>query len=239
MKREQVAPVFEDVAPYYDDMNDYLSLGSHHLWKAWFCQQFTSIPEGCWLDLATGTADILVGAIKRGVARHYYALDPSQPMLSQAKLRLAAAGYLTPRASANLKITFIESVAEDLSFLKNESIDGISCAFGLRNMSDRPQALREISRVLKSGAVCHILEFAPPDSSIPMQLYGKYLRYGLPVIGQLAFGDRDSYEYLGSSIQDFWTPGQCERALADAGLINIKSVKVFGGIAYYYQGARP
>lgn len=238
MKREQVAPVFEDVAPYYDDMNDYLSLGTHHLWKAWFCQRFTSTAEGCWLDLATGTADILLGAMKRGVASHYYALDPSQSMLSQAKLRLAAAGYLTPRASSQQKITFIESVAEDLSFLKNESIDGISCAFGLRNMSDRAQALQEIARVLKPGALCHFLEFAPPDSSMPMRLYAKYLRYGLPVVGHLAFGDRDSYEYLASSIQEFWTPVRCEEELGAAGLINVKSVKVFGGITYYYQGER-
>lgn len=239
ISRQEVAPVFEDVVPYYDAMNDYLSLGAHRYWKRWFCQQFAIINHGHFLDVATGTGDILMGAISRQVAAHYYALDPSEPMLEQAKWRLAAAGFLSKKVSHGAKITFVPSMAEDLSFFKNQSLDGISCAFGLRNMSDRPKALSEFFRVLKSSSLCHILEFAPPDNSLPMRLYQKYLKYALPLIGKMTFGDQKNYEYLANSIQSFWTIEECSEALRHAGFERVKAIKIFGGIACYYQGERP
>lgn len=236
MPREKVGGVFDGVAPYYDAMNDYLSLGTHHWWKHWFCDQVIAVSGGKWVDLATGTGDILIGLLKRQVAQNYYAVDPSGPMLELAQDRLCAEGFNTPRARSQHCINFVNAAAEDLSCFNDASIDGLSCAFGLRNMSDRPKALAEIARILKPSGQCHILEFAPPGPSFPMRLYAQYLHYCLPLVGQIAFGDRASYDYLASSIASFWTPQQCQMALKEVGFSFVSGQKVFGGIAYYYKG---
>lgn len=237
MPRQKVEKVFDDVAPYYDSMNDLLSLGAHHCWKRWFCAQPASV-DGVWADLATGSGDILMGLIHRGIARKYCGIDPCPQMLATAKHRFAAQGFFHPRSRRTHPIDFIQKPAEDLQDIDNQSISGMSCVFGLRNMSDRPAALAEMARILKPGAECHIMEFAPPTNSLPMRLYKKYLDYALPLIGQIAFGDPSSYRYLAESIQDFWTVSQCQKALEEAGFLMAADSPVWGGIVHYYKGVR-
>jgi demethylmenaquinone methyltransferase/2-methoxy-6-polyprenyl-1,4-benzoquinol methylase len=160
-------------------------------------------------------------------------------MLQTAQLRLAQQGCFTPRYYRATPVTLLNLVAEDLSFFTNDSVDGLSCAFGWRNMSDKQKAVSEMSRILKPKSLCHILEFTPPTTSLPMRLYDKYLSVFLPLIGEIAYADRKSYEYLAQSIKDFWTPQECVAALEHAGLTQIKTVSVFGGIAHYYRGEKP
>lgn len=200
-KQKMVKQVFTSVADRYDLMNDLMSGGIHRLWKRHFVAT-SGIQKGHRvLDLAGGTGDIAKLLMPQLTASgHVVVGDINQAMLDVGEARLIDAGFYG-------RFTCQAMNAEELPFDDN-SFDAITMAFGLRNVTDKQQALNEMYRVLTPGGKALVLEFSTVKQSILKKLYQLYSFKLLPEIGQRVTGDRDSYQYLVESIEKH--PGQTE-----------------------------
>ncbi len=228
-KTQLVRQVFDSVAENYDLMNDLMSLGVHRLWKRYFLGASGIKPGQVVLDLAGGTGDI-ASLLSQRVGRSGTVLlsDINPAMLSQGRRRLEDEGRI-----GNLK--FALANAEQLPF-RNHQFDAVTMAFGLRNVTDKEGALREIRRVLKPGGRALILEFSQVKLPLLSKIYDQYSFSVLPLLGRLVADDEDSYRYLAESIRKH--PGQ--EALADmmvsAGLQHVRYQNLNGGIVAIHEG---
>jgi demethylmenaquinone methyltransferase/2-methoxy-6-polyprenyl-1,4-benzoquinol methylase len=224
-----VHQVFESVAGNYDLMNDLMSLGAHRLWKHHFVASSGISSGDRVLDLAGGTGDItallspLVGASGRVVLS-----DINQAMLDVGRQRLEDKGIIG-------NVRYALANAEALPFGSGE-FDAVTIAFGLRNVTDKDTALREMNRVLKPGGKTLILEFSRVRPKPLKKLYDGYSFGVLPLLGKIVAGDADSYQYLAESIRQH--PGQEELAgmLREAGFEQVKYRNLSGGIVAIHSG---
>jgi demethylmenaquinone methyltransferase/2-methoxy-6-polyprenyl-1,4-benzoquinol methylase len=190
-KAKRVRSVFDSVASRYDLMNDLMSLGLHRLWKRF--ATFTADVQPGWhiLDIAGGTGDLAQSFAKSvGPSGMVIHTDINQTMLRTGRDRLIDAGVVAPAVVCD---------AEALPFADGR-FDLVSVAFGLRNMTHKDVALREMARVLKVGGKLLVLEFsqvAPPLQSV----YDLYSFSVLPRLGRLVARDEGSYRYLAESIR--------------------------------------
>jgi ubiquinone/menaquinone biosynthesis methyltransferase len=235
-KKEKVNSIFAEVAPYYDVMNDAMTLGLHRFWKKYFVELIDKKNLEKVIDLASGTGDIVFEMIEQEVAKHYIAIDPNKKMLDHAKLRAAHEQVYKNRP--DLRLEWIVAYGEDLSVIGDDTIDLVTCAYGFRNVSDRIQCLKEIYRVLKKGSNFLMLEFSHVDSPYD-QIYNLYRDKVLPSLGHFLFNDKDSYQYLADSIAVFWDEKKCLEALTEAGFVNVQSTSIMKGISRIYQGTKP
>ena len=192
-KAKHVANVFHSVAQRYDLMNDLMSFGIHRLWKRYTLHLGRVRTGQKVLDLAGGTGDL---------ARHLSPLvgDQGQVVLADINDSMLAVGrdrLLNEGITDN--ITYVQADAETLPFPDNY-FDMSTIAFGLRNVTDKQQALNDIYRVLKPGGKLLILEFSKPSSWLA-PVYDAYSFHLLPKIGQLVLNDGASYRYLAESIR--------------------------------------
>jgi demethylmenaquinone methyltransferase / 2-methoxy-6-polyprenyl-1,4-benzoquinol methylase len=190
-KSRRVRGVFDSVASRYDVMNDLMSLGLHRVWKA-YAVAVSGVREGHKvLDIAGGTGDLAqVFASKVGAGGLVVHTDINEKMLTTGRDRLLDAGVSLPTVVCD---------AERLPFA-DASFDVVSAAFGLRNMTHKDAALREMRRVLRAGGRLVILEFS--KVAAPLQrAYDWYSFNVLPRLGRLVAGDADSYRYLAESIR--------------------------------------
>jgi demethylmenaquinone methyltransferase / 2-methoxy-6-polyprenyl-1,4-benzoquinol methylase len=197
-KARRVRGVFDSVASRYDVMNDLMSLGLHRVWKA-FTLGVSGVREGQRvLDIAAGTGDLaLAFARKVGPRGEVVHTDINEAMLRTGRDRLLDAGIVLPTVVCD---------AEKLPF-PSERFDVVSVAFGLRNMTHKEQALREMQRVLKPGGRLLVLEFSRVAAPLA-KAYDWYSFQVLPRLGRLVTGDEASYRYLAESIR--MHPGQAE-----------------------------
>jgi demethylmenaquinone methyltransferase/2-methoxy-6-polyprenyl-1,4-benzoquinol methylase len=190
-KAQRVRGVFDSVAARYDLMNDLMSLGLHRLWKRYAVMVAGIQPGWQVLDIAGGTGDLARAFAKRaGSTGTVVHTDINQAMLHTGRDRLTDAGVILPTAVCD---------AEHLPFADGR-FDLVSVAFGLRNMTHKDAALREMARVLKAGGKLLVLEFshvAPPLRRV----YDLYSFNVLPRLGRWVAGDEDSYRYLAESIR--------------------------------------
>jgi len=190
-KARRVRGVFDSVATRYDLMNDLMSLGLHRWWKRYAVTVAGIQPGWQVLDIAGGTGDLaLAFAQQAGPAGTVVHTDINEAMLHTGRDRLLDAGVILPTAVCD---------AERLPFADGR-FDLVSVAFGLRNMTHKDTALREMARVLKPGGKLLVLEFsevAPPLRRV----YDLYSFGVLPRLGRWVAGDEDSYRYLAESIR--------------------------------------
>ena len=128
--------------------------------------------------------------------------------------------------------------AQDLPFDAN-SFDIVTMAFGLRNVTDKDQALRDMTRVLKPGGKLMILEFSKPTNPLLSKAYDTYSFSALPLMGQLIAGDSESYKYLAESIRMPPDQDTLKGMMEDAGLVNCKYYNMTGGIVALHVGIKP
>lgn len=190
-KARRVRGVFDSVAGKYDLMNDLMSGGLHRAWKA-YTVMVANLREGQRvLDIAGGTGDLALAFSKKvGRTGQVVHTDINEAMLRTGRDRLLDAGVILPTTVCD---------AEKLPF-PDGHFDVVSVAFGLRNMTHKDAALREMARVLKPGGKLLVLEFSQVAGPL-RKAYDLYSFKVLPRLGSLVAGDAESYRYLAESIR--------------------------------------
>ena len=227
-KARRVRGVFDSVASKYDIMNDLMSGGLHRAWKA-YTVMVANLKEGDQvLDIAGGTGDLsLAFAKKVGTTGRVVHTDINEAMLRVGRDRLTDKGILLPTVVCD---------AEKLPF-PDQHFNLVSVAFGLRNMTHKDAALKEMCRVLKPGGKLLVLEFS--EVAKPLEkAYDWYSFNILPRIGSLVAGDADSYRYLAESIR--MHPGQQElkALMQQAGFGHVDYHNMTAGVVALHVGIK-
>lgn len=229
----RVREMFRQIAPRYDLMNHLLSMNIDKYWRRCAVRQMRFLPGVPVLDVCTGTGDLAI-AMAAAAPRDVRVVgsDFCYAMLEIARDKRKAE---TPSQG----IEFLEADAQHLPFA-SDLFQCVTVAFGLRNVADTDQGLREMTRVCRPGGQVMVLEFSKPTVFGLRQLYGFYFTHVLPRVGQLmARNDKSAYEYLPESVGRF-PDGQ---ALADrmsaAGLIDVQFQPLTFGICTIYKGTKP
>lgn len=228
-KARLVGEVFDSVATRYDLMNDLMSLGVHRLWKRQLANAAQLRPGQHVLDLAGGTGD--VAALLRpkvGDDGKITVADINASMLGVGRDRLLDRGMVNG-------IEWVQANAESLPF-PDRHFDCVTIAFGLRNVTDKDQALREMRRVLKVGGRALVLEFSKVIVPGFKTLYDVYSFNVLPRLGRWVTGDTDSYQYLAESIRKHPDQETLKAMMEDAGFDRVDYQNMSGGIVALHRG---
>lgn len=230
-KAGKVADVFDSVAARYDLMNDLMSGGVHRLWKR-FTIELSGVRAGHRvLDIAGGTGDLALKFSKLvGHEGRVVLADINASMLAIGRDRLIDAGKLD-------NLDFVQADAQHLPFA-DDSFDCITIAFGLRNVTDKDQALRSMYRVLKPGGRLLVLEFSKPGNPLLSKIYDNYSFQVLPRLGKLITNDADSYRYLAESIRMHPDQETLKDMLGDAGFRQVSYHNLTGGIVALHRGIK-
>ncbi len=228
-KAGRVRQVFDSVATRYDLMNDLMSFGIHRLWKRFAVELAAIRPGQRVLDLASGTGDLaarfaeLVGA--DGVV---VMTDINTSMLAQGRSRMVDQGLLG-------NIRYAQVNAEHIPFPDNW-FNCVTIGFGLRNVTDKQQALSEMFRVLKPGGRALILEFSQPQGKPLQAAYDLYSFKVLPILGKLVTDDADSYQYLAESIRMHPDQETLRGMMEQAGFERCDYHNLTGGVVAVHRG---
>lgn len=190
-KEKQVKEVFDQVAPKYDLMNDVLSFGMHRIWKHKTIEAAGILPGMKVLDIAGGTGDMSLLVQKKFAGNgEGWLTDINHEMLNIGNRRLSEAGF---------RPYVITCDAEHLPF-PEDYFDVIVLSYGLRNMTHKDAALKEMSRVLKKGGRLMVLEFSKPDAWLK-PFYDFYSFKVMPFLASKIAGHSENYRYLAESIR--------------------------------------
>ena len=224
-KTRRVGDVFSSVARRYDLMNDLMSGGMHRLWKNRLVDRVKPRAGEDILDMAGGTGDIAFRMAARGAS--VTVADINGDML--------AVGEQRAQEREIKGLSWKQENAEALSF-DDASFDAYTIAFGIRNVTDIPAALREAFRVLKRGGRFYCLEFSTSDWPGFAGLYERYSANVIPRLGRAIADDEASYQYLVESIRRFPRPEPFRRMIADAGFIRTRAEPILGGLVAIHSG---
>jgi demethylmenaquinone methyltransferase/2-methoxy-6-polyprenyl-1,4-benzoquinol methylase len=221
----QIQAMFNAVAPHYDFLNHLLSAGYDRRWRKLAVNEFDSVANKTFLDVATGTADIAVEMASRQPAPHkIIGMDFSQSMLELGNKKVSGQD-----------IKLIPGSAENIP-LKDKIFDGVVTAFGVRNFSDPEQGLREMYRVLKPKGKIVVLEFSFPQNGLLQWLYRFYFENILPLTGRIISGHKSAYSYLPASVANFPQGNEFKKMLEDTGFQNVSFKQLTFGIVTLYTG---
>jgi demethylmenaquinone methyltransferase/2-methoxy-6-polyprenyl-1,4-benzoquinol methylase len=226
----EIRRMFGAIAPRYDLLNRLLSFSIDRLWRKRVRRELEPRlrPDALVLDLCTGTADL---AFELATCRRVVGCDFCHRMLVLGAGKMRTAGPPHP-------VVFVEGDALRLPF-RDGAFDAVTIAFGLRNLVDVQAGLTEIHRVLKTEGVLAVLEFSQPRRPIVRRLYGLYLGWVLPRLGDFLSGGGRAYSYLSNSVKEFPTPGEVEATLRQIGFAEARHHLLTGGIVALYLGRRP
>lgn len=228
-KALMVADVFHSVARKYDLMNDLISFGIHRIWKR-FAIQCCDVRRGQKvLDLAGGTGD-LTAKISRlvGEKGEVVLADINYSMLKVGREKLCNRGILG-------NVSYVQVNAEVLPFIDNV-FDCITISFGLRNVTEKGQALKSMYRVLKPGGRLLVLEFSTPRYKLLNMAYDFYSFHVMPFIGGMVVNDMGSYRYLAESIRMHPDQETLKAMMLDAGFDSVEYFNMTGGIVALHRG---
>lgn len=217
--------MFDNIAPRYDFLNHFLSLGIDKLWRKKAIRILSGYKTDYILDVATGTGDFAVAAAKLK-PRKIIGFDLSEQMLSVGRDKVIRLGL-------NDLIEFIKGDSEDMPFTDGQ-FDAITVAFGVRNFENLENGLKEFYRVLKSEGVAIILEFSKPRYFPMKQFYLFYFFKILPFVGRLVSKDSSAYSYLPASVMAFPDDQKFISVLQNVGFSNCRQVRLTFGIATIY-----
>jgi len=226
-----VREVFDSVAGNYDLMNDLMSLGVHRIWKRDFTANSGVATGDRVLDLAGGTGDIAALLSKKvGANGRVILTDINEAMLDVGRRRLEDEGIVG-------NVRYAIANAEQLPFGDGE-FDAVTIAFGLRNVTDKNAALKEIHRVLRPGGRVLILEFSRVQPEPLKAIYDAWSFGALPVLGKLIADDEDSYRYLAESIRKHPPQEELVQMMESAGFEDVSFRNLTGGIVAIHSGVR-
>lgn len=230
-KADLVGEVFDSVASSYDLMNDAMSLGVHRLWKRQAIASLQLRRGHSVLDLAAGTGDLSRLAVQNvGDAGQVVMTDINHSMLSGGR-----DGFLDRGVCQGLE--FLRVNAEQLPFASH-SFDRVMIGFGLRNVTHKEHALKEMYRVLKPGGIAVVLEFSHPTHEAFSKLYDWYSFNILPSLGEYLAKDRDSYQYLVESIRMHPKQEALKAMFMEAGFDHCHYDNLTQGIVAVHKGVK-
>jgi len=230
-KQAMVADVFHSVAAKYDVMNDLMSFGIHRLWKRFTIDMSGVRPGNKVLDLAGGTGDLTKKFSKIvGPSGKVVLADINSSMLEVGRERLTNQGYVG-------NIEYVQANAQYLPFEDN-TFDVITIAFGLRNVTDKDEALRSMFRVLKPGGRLLVLEFSQTTNPLLKKAYDIYSFTALPLMGKLVTNDSESYKYLAESIRMHPDQETLKGMMEDAGFNRVSYHNMTGGMVALHRGIK-
>jgi demethylmenaquinone methyltransferase/2-methoxy-6-polyprenyl-1,4-benzoquinol methylase len=228
-KREQVERMFDAISPKYDLLNRLFSMGIDQGWRRKVVRMLGEEPVGHLLDVATGTADLaILGSLK---ARQVTGADISEGMLKLGREKVARRGLAD-------RVTLVQANSEQLPF-PDATFDAVTVAFGVRNFEHLEQGVKDMVRVLRPGGRIFILEFSKPAKAPFKQLFRFYFHRVMPTVGKAISKDSAAYAYLPKSVDAFPEGAAFEDLMRAAGLGEVRSFALTGGIATLYRGRRP
>jgi len=233
-KREQaqhVREMFAAIATRYDLLNHLLSGNVDQRWRRLVVKKMAmSLPatDARVLDVACGTGDLSL-ALVAGTRAQVIGLDFCRPMLDIAAGKSSERGFAIP---------YLEGDALKLPF-RDQSFDGVTIAFGLRNLASFEGGLKELRRVLRPGGMLAVLEFSKPRMPILRSFFAVYFTKLLPLLGGLISGSKSAYEYLPDSVSRFPDQALLATLMKEVGFTEVAFQNLTGGIAALHTGKQP
>lgn len=201
--------MFDHIAERYDVLNRILSLGLDQRWRRKTARALMIRPGATVLDLATGTGDLAMLIARESPEAHVIGIDPSSGMLEVAARKAREEGL---DGRIDLRIGDAQALP-----LEDASVDAVCIAFGIRNVPDRPKALREMARVTRDGGRVAILELSEPRAGLMSKFAKFHIRTVVPRVGAAISGAAE-YRYLQQSIAAFPPPDEFVTMMTEAGL---------------------
>lgn len=228
-KAVQVEQMFDNIAPTYDLLNHLLSLGIDRHWRRAALDTLKSFAPKRMLDVATGTGDFALLAMRRLQPDSLLGIDLSEGMLQVARLKAAESGLQG--------LEFRKDDCLNLS-LADESFDAITVAYGIRNFQDLERGLSEMRRVLRPGGRLVIIELTAPRRFPMRQLFWLYSHVVMPLIGRIVSRDAKAYTYLPSTMEVFPQGEQMQEILQRVGYRDVQFRRFTFGLSTLYTAAR-
>jgi demethylmenaquinone methyltransferase / 2-methoxy-6-polyprenyl-1,4-benzoquinol methylase len=225
-KASQVQEMFDRIAGTYDILNDWISMGFHKQWKSLACQKLQLKPNHHALDICTGTGDLIAYLLPLvGPQGTVTGLDFSENMLHQARQRY----------QNQPQVSLMQGDALALPYPDNQ-FDAAIISFGLRNVTNIPQALAEMYRVIKPNGWMVNLDTSPKPLLPGMSFYFSKI---MPLIGGMLAKDTQAYQYLSESTRHFLSPAQLQTAFENTGCIQVTSQTLMLGSVSLQAGRKP
>jgi demethylmenaquinone methyltransferase / 2-methoxy-6-polyprenyl-1,4-benzoquinol methylase len=225
-----VREIFSTITEKYDFLNHLLSLRRDIAWRRFALKKMHFPRNGKFLDVACGTGDLSIGAALRYPSIRVTGVDFVAEMVQAARKKAA-------QQSLEKRITFLQADALSLPFEDN-TFDVTAIAFGIRNIPDRQQALKEMLRVTVPGGQVIVLEMTFIQNRLFKFFYYLYLNYLLPLLAKIFAANTAAYYYLADSIMNFPTPDAFARLMEDSGMINVNKYSLTFGITYLHVGEK-
>jgi demethylmenaquinone methyltransferase / 2-methoxy-6-polyprenyl-1,4-benzoquinol methylase len=229
-KKQQVATMFDQIAFRYDFLNRFLSGGIDVYWRKRAIRELSSLKPQNILDVATGTADVAIMTYQLLQPNRIIGIDISERMLDLGRKKIA-------KLLLNKQIELQTGDSEAIKFNDN-TFDGITVAYGVRNFQDLRKGLSDMLRVLQPGGKLVVLEFSKPKRKIFKKLCDFYMRILTPGIGKLFSKNREAYQYLNDSVQKFPEGNDFLTIMNEVGYTATYLKTLTGGICTIYCGIK-
>ena len=229
-KKRFVRDKFASISNDYDFLNSLLSLKVDSYWRWVTTRELKEFPEGSILDLCAGTLPLSLELTRQAPERNVVAIDFCEDMLLSGLKTL-------PDDNRRERITAVCGDGEEIP-AASEKFWGVTVAFGVRNLAQTEKGLAEMWRVLKPGGKMLILEFSRPRNAFFKPIYNFYLNRVLPRVAGLVSGDKEAYEYLASSIAQFYEPEELLAMIKKAGFTRQYYRSLTMGIVTLYIGIK-
>lgn len=229
-KKTQVARMFDSISWRYDLLNHLLSVGVDVYWRRRAMRELKALKPKLILDVATGTGDLAIQAIKSLDPDKVIGVDISTGMMEIGRKKIESRGL-------SKKIELRRGDSENLPFEENK-FDAVIVAFGVRNFENLEKGLAEMLRVLRPGGKVVVLEFSKPDKFPFRQFYGLYFKFVVPIVGRLVSKDKAAYDYLPESVHAFPRGKTFVDILDRLGYKNTACKPLTFGIASIYTGTK-
>ena len=226
-----VRHIFSTITGKYDFLNHFLSLRQDIVWRRSAVRKMRFFKTHRLLDVATGTSDLAVEAVRKYPEIRVAGLDFVEEMLRAGRKKIKERGLLT-------KIDLVQGDALNIPFPR-ETFDVAAIAFGIRNIPDKIAALREMVRVVAPGGRIMVLEMTFPRLPFITRFYDLYLNRALPVLAGLFSPNPEAYRYLGDSIMNFPATDHFLSLMKQAGLIHLNMYSMTFGISRLFTGQKP
>jgi len=228
---DKVSKMFSRIAPRYDLLNHLLSLGLDIQWRKKVAQETGRVRCEKILDACTGSGDMAIELCRFWEGKvTIEGLDFSPELIELGRKKVL-------QANLQDRITFREGNAEVLPY-EDMQFDALTITFGLRNISNRPGALKEFYRVTRPGGCFVCLEFSQPDNMIFKKIYSFYLMKFVPFVSLILGSDPNAYRYLGNTINDFPSPRELCKVIETAGWKDVGYRHLAGGIVAIHRGRK-